>query len=212
MPTWPLPPHSFSRHTGLLRSDTGHPGLRHACSCPQLRWGSDAETGGGNHGATKPTHAAIWSLRTGAHAPQLESPCPTVKDLRGATKIQGNQNKYLFKNQVGPGSRERLAPTRPAGRRGFPRPVRGAPPPMVPSRAPGAPGSGRPVSAPAIGSGLRTPRSARRSLRPATPLFCALVTEGKRDPTKACVQDLMFISRLDRNLGVAFQTDRKSVV
>lgn len=36
---------------------------------------------------------------------------------------------------------------------------------MVPSRAPGAPGSGRPVSAPAIGSGLRTPRSARRSLR-----------------------------------------------
>ncbi|XP_045020903.1 uncharacterized protein LOC123332729 isoform X1 [Bubalus bubalis] len=35
---------------------------------------------------------------------------------------------------------------------------------------------------------------------------CALVTEGKRDPTKACVQDLMFMSRLDRNLGVAFQT------
>ena len=31
-------------------------------------------------------------------------------------------------------------------------------------------------------------------------------TEGKRDPTKACVQDLMFMSRGDRNLGVAFQT------
>ena len=36
--------------------------------------------------------------------------------------------------------------------------------------------------------------------------MCALVTEGKRDPSKACVQDLMFMSRLDRNLGVAFQT------
>ena len=30
--------------------------------------------------------------------------------------------------------------------------------------------------------------------------MCALVTEGKRDPCKACVQDLMFMSRLDRNL------------
>ena len=36
--------------------------------------------------------------------------------------------------------------------------------------------------------------------------MCALVTEGKRDPSKACLQNLMFMSRLDRNLGVAFQT------
>ena len=43
-------------------------------------------------------------------------------------------------------------------------------------------------------------RDSRKSWR------CALVTEGKRDPTKACVQDLMFMSRGDRNLGVAFQT------
>ena len=33
-----------------------------------------------------------------------------------------------------------------------------------------------------------------------------LPAEGKRDPTKACVQDLMFLSRADSNLGVAFQT------
>ena len=32
------------------------------------------------------------------------------------------------------------------------------------------------------------------------------LAEGKRDPTKACVQELMFMSRGDRNLGVAFQT------
>ena len=33
--------------------------------------------------------------------------------------------------------------------------------------------------------------------------MCALVTEGKRDPSKACLQNLLFMSRLDRNLGVA---------
>ena len=42
-------------------------------------------------------------------------------------------------------------------------------------------------------------RDSRKSWR------CALVTEGKRDPTKACVQDLMFMSRGDRNLGVVFR-------
>ena len=47
---------------------------------------------------------------------------------------------------------------------------------------------------------LSSIRDSRKSWR------CALVTEGKRDPTKACVQDLMFMSRGDRNLGVAFQT------
>ena len=47
---------------------------------------------------------------------------------------------------------------------------------------------------------LSSIRVSRKSWR------CALVTEGKRDPTKACVQDLMFMSRGDRNLGVAFQT------
>ena len=35
--------------------------------------------------------------------------------------------------------------------------------------------------------------------------MCALVTEGKRDPCKACVQDLIFLSREGRDLGVAFQ-------
>ena len=29
--------------------------------------------------------------------------------------------------------------------------------------------------------------------------MCALVTEGKRDPTKACVQDLMFINGVKEN-------------
>ena len=47
---------------------------------------------------------------------------------------------------------------------------------------------------------LSSIRDSRKSWR------CALVTEGKRAPTKACVQDLMFMSRGDRNLGVAFQT------
>ena len=47
-----------------------------------------------------------------------------------------------------------------------------------------------------------TPSSQDEALAP----YSALVTEGKRDPTKACVQDPMFMSRGDRNLGVAFQT------
>ena len=32
----------------------------------------------------------------------------------------------------------------------------------------------------------------------------SLSLQGKGDPTKACVQDIMFVSRGDRDLGVAF--------
>nr|XP_031316877.1 basic proline-rich protein [Camelus dromedarius] len=60
----------------------------------------------------------------------------------------------------------------PPGRRvdvASPDPPR-APPPTAPSRAPGATGSGRPASAPAIRSGLRTPLSAWRSSHGELPL------------------------------------------